>query len=82
MGEAAKVRTAEVRGARDEALVAAYLPHNYRVTGSEVRHEYGYDNLVVTIEGTDDAGWTLDDYVIPRLGSGLIGCRETTGGAA
>ena len=48
--------------------VAAYLPSNYEV--SEVRPDH------VIIEGEDNAGWTLDDYVIPRLGSGLYVARE------
>jgi hypothetical protein len=43
--------------------VSAYLPSNY--TATEV------DGSVV-ISGKDSAGWTLDGYVIPRLGSGMI----------
>jgi hypothetical protein len=31
---------------------------------------------VFVIEGEDRMGWTLDDYVIPRFGSGLIACKE------
>jgi len=48
----------------------AYLPANYKVTEvtpTEVR-----------IAGHDDHGWTLDDYVIPRLASGLIWAKEVT----
>jgi hypothetical protein len=45
----------------DLATVERYLPANY--TAREV--------TVVAIEGIDNAGWTLDDYVIPRLASGL-----------
>jgi hypothetical protein len=30
----------------------------------------------IDITGTDQAGWTLDDYVIPRLASGLIVAKE------
>lgn len=71
-------RTAEVRGARSEREVAAYLPSGYRVTGSSTVREFGYDNLVVYISGEDIAGWTLDGYVMPRLSSGLMGCKETT----
>ncbi len=43
--------------------IAAYLPTNYRV--EEIDGE-------LVISGTDDHGWTLDGYVIPRLASGLI----------
>jgi len=31
---------------------------------------------VLVIAGEDDAGWTLEGFVIPRLASGLIGCEE------
>lgn len=64
------VRTAHVSGARDADQVAAYLPSNYKVIGG--------DEKVIVIQGEDYAGWTLDGYVIPRLGSGLMGCREVT----
>jgi hypothetical protein len=30
------------------------------------------------IEGEDNAGWTLDGYVIPRLASGLIFAKEVS----
>lgn len=72
-------RYAEVSGlfgaGRDPAeVVAAYLPVNYGVSGPTTE---GVDGKpVVLIEGEDVAGWTLDDYVIPRLLSGLMGCRE------
>jgi hypothetical protein len=38
--------------------VEPYLPMNYSVG--------------CVIAGYDHAGWTLDDYVLPRLASGLI----------
>jgi len=41
--------------------VQAYMPSNYEAR--EVK--------VIVIEGHDDAGWTMDDYVLPRLASGL-----------
>ena len=50
--------------------VAQYLPGNYKVLGRTC------DNTGTIIIGVDNAGWTLDDYVIPRLGSGLIHCEE------
>lgn len=54
-----------------ERELAAYLPGNY-----EIVRRINAD--VIEIAGSDVAGWTLDEYVIPRLGSGLIGCDEIT----
>jgi hypothetical protein len=54
--------------------VAAYLPSSYTA------REWTARPLTVLIEGTDRAGWTLDDYVIPRLASGLIVAREVPAG--
>lgn len=54
--------------------IAAYLPDNYRVIG---RTAIGATDVVqILIGGSDVAGWTLDDYVIPRLASGLIFAQE------
>ena len=50
--------------------VAQYLPNNFRVLGRSL------DNSKTIIVGVDDHGWTLEDYVIPRLGSALIHCEE------
>jgi hypothetical protein len=61
-------RYATVKGARSEREAKAYLPENYRLLG-----EY---KGVFVIAGEDVAGWTLDGYVIPRYGSGLMACRE------
>lgn len=47
--------------------VLAYLPRNYKATTI---------NEGVLIVGRDVAGWTLRDYVIPRLASGLITAIE------
>jgi hypothetical protein len=52
------------------ATVKAYLPGNYRITEAT--------DTQITITGQDNAGWTLDDYVIPRLASGLIFAREVS----
>jgi hypothetical protein len=49
----------------DAEKVARYLPSNYAVTGAD------RDGCVI-ISGEDSAGWTLHDYVLPRLASGLI----------
>lgn len=56
------MRYALIRNSKEQE-VAAYLPSNYKVLGTE-----GDD---VLIGGEDNAGWTLDDYVLPRLASGL-----------
>lgn len=65
-------------------VVAAYLPQNYRVIAVETGTEEETEKFSGTagkpcraiIGGTDNHGWTLDGYVIPRLGSGLIAARE------
>lgn len=49
-------------------LVDRYLPSNYKVEGLTA--------LGIVIGGEDYHGWTLDDYVIPRLGSGLMRAEE------
>lgn len=51
----------------DLQRVSAYLPDNYTATNAS-------DGVKIT--GEDVAGWTLDDYVIPRLASGLIFAHE------
>jgi hypothetical protein len=51
-----------------DACIAAYLPSRYKVV--EVT------DTDTIIEGEDFCGWTLDGYVIPRLGSGWYGCEE------
>ena len=77
MGE---TRYAVVSGGTAEQI-ERYLPANYRMVcavddvfnGGLSRPIEGF-----LIQGTDDSGWTLDEYVIPRLRSGLYGCREVT----
>lgn len=49
--------------------IAAYLPANYRIV-----HTSPAEGILIA--GTDDHGWTLDGYVIPRLGSGMIVAQE------
>jgi len=63
------VRYARIRQAEPER-VEAYLPSAYSVLCT---HEGD-----VIIRGTDNAGWTLDDYVLPRLASGLMFGDEIT----
>lgn len=48
--------------------VKNYLPSNYQVVGCH--------GGVVTVEGHDRFGWTLEDYVLPRLASGLLHAEE------
>lgn len=68
--------------------VTAYLPPRYRViwSGKTEWHcvHYGHrweqfphliDDVVV-IQGEDVHGWSLDRYVIPRLGSGNMRADE------
>lgn len=55
-------------GRPDPETVAAYLPGNYHLAKSEPGE--------ILIAGYDNAGWTLDGYVIPRLASGMIYARE------
>ncbi len=70
------IRRAVVRGGLNATLedVRNYLPSNYTA------YEYfaGEFGSTIVIEGTDDHGWTLDGYVIPRLGSALIAVEEVT----
>lgn len=53
----------------DTDVIQKYLPTGYRA--------YAIPDATV-IQGVDNAGWTLDDYVIPRLASGLYFAREIT----
>jgi hypothetical protein len=48
----------------------AYLPDQYEVFG------WTYDGEGVVIRGRDNAGWTLDEYVLPRLASGMFFGKE------
>ncbi len=55
--------------------VAAYLPDNYEVISDHAANPDG-TRVNCVIAGYDYLGWTLDEYVIPRLASGLLACRE------
>lgn len=48
--------------------IGRYLPANYKVTDSDTDYVY--------FAGHDNAGWTMEDYVLPRLASGLIFAEE------
>lgn len=71
-------RYAIVRNARSLREAEAYLPDNYRVIheGADEPSFHGRERSLFVIEGRDNAGWTLDRYVIPRYASGLIACEE------
>jgi hypothetical protein len=55
---------------RSSDQIEAYLPANYEVLCESSNCYY--------IHGEDNAGWTLEDYVIPRLASGCIIAEEIT----
>ncbi len=63
-------------GRDPKEVVSAYLPARYKVLGTTTVQEFGRSVTQVIIAGTDYHGWTLDSYVIPRLGSGCMACRE------
>lgn len=48
--------------------IQRYMPANYTARTN--------DNGQIEIEGEDNAGWTLDGYVIPRLESGWYVVKE------
>lgn len=52
------------RNDRTAAEVAALLPSNYQVIGDV--------KSWVIVRGMDNAGWTAEGYVIPRLGSSML----------
>lgn len=82
-----EIRYAIVRNARTRSEAEAYLPDNYTIIAEVIEREDRFhcvapegrevkDKLVFVIEGRDSYGWTLDGYVIPRYGSGLIWAEE------
>jgi len=67
-------RFAFVHNARRREEVAAYLPAAFAVLGEGMQDTRTF----YVIGGYDNAGWTLDGYVIPRLASGLIFADEVS----
>jgi len=53
--------------------IARYLPDNYVVDRAWCT---GSGDVIVVVTGEDHAGWTAEDYVIPRLASGLYVAKE------
>jgi hypothetical protein len=68
-----KVRRAVIKGETDLERVAAFMPSNYSCFPNHAGE--------IFIVGFDEAGWTLDGYVIPRLASGLIIAEEIIHGS-
>lgn len=72
-----KIRRAKVyvstRGTPSLQEVRAYMPSNYKASLAEINGD-----THILIKGEDYAGWTLEDYIIPRLGSGMILAEEVT----
>jgi len=70
----ATVKTANVGWGSDPLkTIQQYLPSNYSAEIVPELYDEG-DQIVIT--GTDNAGWTLDGYVLPRLASGNIFATE------
>ena len=69
-----------LHGSTTVEQIERYLPGNYRNVGYAPADSNALDVRslapAVVIAGEDNAGWTLDDYVIPRLQSGLIQANE------
>jgi len=69
-----------LHGSTTVEQIERYLPGNYRNVGYAPADSNALDVRslapAVVIAGEDNAGWTLDDYVIPRLQSGLIAASE------
>jgi len=63
-------RVAVVRGQADKVeTIRRYLPRFYSAEAC------GKDVIIL---GVDNAGWTMHEYVIPRLASGLYRAEELT----
>lgn len=61
----------------DSPQIPAYMPGNYEVImqGIEWTEDDRFSRVSV-IAGRDNAGWTLDGYVLPRLASGMYYGKE------
>lgn len=53
-----------------------FLPSNYSIVGQVDERGTLAGITCYLIEGVDNAGWTLDGYVLPRLASGSIFGKE------
>jgi len=62
------MRAAILKERHDELeTIQRYMPGNYDAVGLV----FPDDTQFILIVGEDVAGWTMEDYVIPRLASGL-----------
>ncbi len=73
-----KFRTAIVTNEIDRDRVVPYLPESFDVQQFMFILANGEVVDRLFIIGSDVAGWTMDEYVIPRLASGLIFAEEVT----
>lgn len=64
---------------RDIGRVSAYLPRGWEVVDTD---ETGLDGDSCIVRGVESAGWTFNDYVQPRLESGLLWADELEDGEA
>jgi len=55
--------------------IYAYLPDNYVLMAWNPLGDDGLKTEYL-IGGVDNAGWTLDEYVVPRFASGSIPARQ------
>lgn len=53
-------------------IIKSYLPSNY---AAELQFVETFKEKVIVIFGEDSAGWTMSDYVAPRLSSGGMWVR-------
>lgn len=60
----------------DSDAVARYLPDNYSVIYCGKEPDRDLPSVVTVIGGTDHYGWTLGQFVLPRLASGLYFGQE------
>lgn len=65
-------KAAEVKRAQ------AYLPSGWNATLVTKELVEGEFKRVIAITGYDNAGWTLEDYVIPRMNTGNLFPKEVT----
>jgi hypothetical protein len=71
-----KIRYARVSTVRESTEgIERYLPANYRVVYVHSDDTQPLQQFLI-VAGEDNAGWTMEDYVVPRLQSGMIGVRE------
>jgi hypothetical protein len=58
--------------------VEAYLPGRWRIDGHVTTNLDGRPMVTTLVSGADYAGWTVEEYLVPRLASGLYTSVEVT----